>query len=113
MSFRKGHSKKGGRQKGTPNQINKPIKELISNFCSDNWNKFLSETNNLTGIEYTKTYLSLLEYSLPKLARAEIITEESFLENRERLTIEERRFLIDKLREEMTEGNNVRLHEEF
>jgi hypothetical protein len=67
----------------------------------------------LTGIEYTKTYLSLLEYSLPKLARAEIITEDSFLENRERLTIEERRFLIDKLREEMTEGNNVRLHEEF
>lgn len=113
MSFRKGHKKAGGRTKGTPNQITRPIKELIHNFCSDNWNKFLIETNNLTGIEYTKTYLSLLEYSLPKLARAEIITEENFLESRERLTVEERRFIIDKLRKEMTEENNVRLHEKF
>lgn len=113
MSFKKGHIKKGGRLKGTPNQITRPIKELINNFCSDNWNKFLYETNSLTGIDYCKTYLALLEYSLPKLARAEIITDEKLSENRERLSTDERRKLIEKLRKEISEENNVRLHEEF
>lgn len=99
----KGSIKLGGRQKGTPNLITRPIKELISNFCSDNWNKFLSETNNLTGIEYTKTYLALLEYSIPKLARAEIVSEEISIDHRERLTVEERRLLIDELRKEISQ----------
>lgn len=110
--YKKGHEKKGGRKKGTPNLITRPIKELINNFCLDNWNRFLLETNNLTGIDYCKTYLSLLEYSLPKLARAEIITQETLPENQNKLTTEERRILIDRLKKDI-EGKNVRLHEEF
>lgn len=112
MSFRKGHKKAGGRTKGTPNLITRPIKELINNFCSDNWNRFLLETNNLTGIDYCKTYLSLLEYSAPKLARAEIITQETLPENQNKLTTEERRILINRLKKDIEE-KNVRLHEKF
>ena len=103
MNFKKGHSKKGGRKKGTPNRIARPIKELLSNYCQENWNHFQSKLGKLEGIDYVKSFLALLEYSVPKLARAEIITEENFLENRERLTVEERRFLIDQLRKETSD----------
>lgn len=69
MKFGKGHQKLGGRGKNTPNKVNAPVKELLANYSQEHWQKFTGEINRLEGIDYVKSYLSLLEYITPKLQR--------------------------------------------
>jgi hypothetical protein len=100
---RKGSPKTGGRQKGSVNVITRPLKELISSYSQDSFNRFIVEMDRLEGSEYVKAYLSLLEYSLPKLQRSEIMGEVSSLSFTEEnnLTGEERRLMINRLRQEI------------
>jgi len=102
---KKGSPKTGGRQKGSVNVITRPLKELISSYSQDSFNRFIVEMDRLEGSEYVKAYLSLLEYSLPKLQRSEIMGEvssHSFNEEMD-ITREERRLMINLLRQEIEE----------
>lgn len=102
---KKGSPKTGGRQKGSVNVVTRPLKELISSYSQDSFNRFIVEMDRLEGSEYVKAYLSLLEYSLPKLQRSEIMGEvssHSFNEEMD-ITREERRLMINLLRQEIEE----------
>ena len=102
---KKGSPKTGGRLKGSLNTLTRPLKELISSYSQDSFNRFIIEMDRLEGSEYVKAYLSLLEYSLPKLQRSEIMGEVSShsfpIEND--ITREERRLIINRLRQEIEE----------
>ena len=102
---KKGSPKTGGRQKGSVNVITRPLKELISSYSQDKFSRFIVEMDRLEGSEYVKSYLSLLEYSLPKLQRSEIMGEVSSLNFNEEMDItrEERRSIINRLRQEIEE----------
>ena len=103
---KKGSPKTGGRLKGSLNTLTRPLKELISSYSQDKFSRFIIEMNRLEGSEYVKAYLSLLEYSLPKLQRSEIMGEvssHSFPIENDLLTIEERRLIINRLRQEIEE----------
>ena len=105
---KKGSPKTGGRQKGSVNVITRPLKELISSYSQDSFNRFMVEMDRLEGSEYVKAYLSLLEYSLPKLARSEVteiiseVKRQSIAEEHN-LSQEEVRQLIIKLRQDIEE----------
>lgn len=99
---KKGSPKTGGRKPGSTNLVGKDLKELINNFCVSNWYKFLESLQSLNEIEYCKTYLQLLEYSIPKLQRTTIQTEPETDVNNEKLTPEERRAMIDALRKQIS-----------
>ena len=102
---KKGSPKTGGRLKGSLNTLTRPLKELISSYSQDKFSRFIIEMDRLEGSEYVKAYLSLLEYSLPKLQRSEIMGEVSShsfpIEND--ITREERRLIINRLRQEIKE----------
>lgn len=73
--FKKGHEKKGGRQKGTPNKATKDVREAIAVFARGNverlqgWLDAIAEENPEKAADL---YVKLLEYHVPKLARSEI-----------------------------------------
>ena len=73
--FTKGHEKAGGRGKGSSNKIPKPVKELLSNFCENKFNRFIQEVDGLTGVDYCKMYISIVEYILPKPQRVTFVDE--------------------------------------
>lgn len=99
---KKGGPKTGGRKPGSVNLIGKDLKEMINNFCVSNWHKFMDTLHLLGELEYCKTYLQLLEYSIPKLQRTTIQTESETDGVTERLSPEERRAMIDTLRKEIS-----------
>lgn len=98
---KKGTPKTGGRKPGSTNLIGKELKELINNYCVSNWYKFMDTLPVLNELEYCKTYLQLLEYCIPKLQRTTIQRESEPEEFKEKLSPEERRIMIDKLRREI------------
>lgn len=61
----------GGRKKGTPNKETKELRERISALLESEWETILRDLKTLTPKERIDTYTKLLEYSLPKLSRAE------------------------------------------
>ena len=66
----------GGRKKGTPNKDTKQLRLRIENLLKDNWNGILSDLESLKPKDRIDAYLRLLEYSLPKLNRTEILPYE-------------------------------------
>lgn len=67
--------KTGGRKKGTPNKVNSNMKKEIAEYLGDNIYKLFSEMNKLEGIAYIDKYLALTEFTVPKLARQDIVSE--------------------------------------
>lgn len=101
--FRKGHKKLGGRQKDTPNKITKPIRQAISFYLENNWNDFEVWIQEIESpVEKAKIFISLLEFSTPKLQRTTIEENEKqkHIEN-DGLTREERREIIIRLQKEI------------
>lgn len=99
--FRKGHKKLGGRKKDTPNKITKPIRQAISFYLENNWNDFEVWMEEIDSpIEKAKIFISLLEFSTPKLQRTTIQeTEKEKQIEDDKLTPEERREIIIKLQQ--------------
>ena len=101
--FRKGHKKLGGRKKDTPNKITKPIRQAISFYLENNWNDFEVWMEEIDSpIEKAKIFISLLEFSTPKLQRTTIQeTEKQKQIENDGLTREERREIIIRLQKEI------------
>lgn len=59
--------KTGGRQKGTPNEVTKELRERVSNFLSDNWSLIESDFKELEPKDRLIFYERLMSYGLPKL----------------------------------------------
>lgn len=71
MAAPKNHQKWGGRQKGSPNKETTTIRKFLAHVTDNNRGRFEEELSLLTGKDYVNSFLQLLEYSTPKLARVE------------------------------------------
>lgn len=70
MPFKKGGTKKGGRKKGSTNKKTTDNRERVNNVLSWLHEEHLYEDlKEASGSERIKTYIALMEYSLPKLQR--------------------------------------------
>lgn len=67
MAREKGCVKYGGRKKGTPNKVNKELKDTIKLFLTTNFEKFQEMWNGLPDESEKKfdVYLTLLKYVVP------------------------------------------------
>lgn len=59
--------KTGGREKGTPNKITAQLREMISDFLTENFETVQQDFKELKPFERAKVYSDLLQYGLPKL----------------------------------------------
>ena len=72
MPFKKKNKESKGRPKGGKNKKTTENKERINKILSYIDDKYLiKDIDNLTSSERVKTYISLMEYIMPKLARKE------------------------------------------
>ncbi|OQY92507.1 MAG: hypothetical protein B6D37_14540 [Sphingobacteriales bacterium UTBCD1] len=62
----------GGRAKGTPNKLTTVQRQYIQSVLDMQTDRFKTELSNLTGSEYVKAILYLMEFVIPKLSRTEI-----------------------------------------
>lgn len=68
--FEKGHS--GGLRKGIPNKRTEQW-EVFADYCMNGGlERFERELNTLEGKDFVNSFLSLLEYHKPKLARTDV-----------------------------------------
>lgn len=68
MPYKKGQSGNiKGRESGTPNKVNKFLREEIINFVSDNFSIVQDDFKKLQPRERVKFYIDLLSYCLPRL----------------------------------------------
>lgn len=65
-----------GRPKGSFNKKNKQIREFLQSILADNQDKFLKELMSLKGKQFIDAWTVLIEYSVPKLQRTEIVGDE-------------------------------------
>lgn len=66
MPFQTGQAKTGGRQKGTPNALNKTLRETILQFVTNEFESISKELHALKPKDKILLYLKLLEFALPK-----------------------------------------------
>lgn len=74
MAFAKGHDKKGGRQKGTPNKNTNKIREAFTKLVEDNLENmtlWLTDVASESPKEALDIISKMAEYTTPKLARVE------------------------------------------
>lgn len=77
MSKQRGGKREGaGRPKGSFNKKNKQIREFLQSILADNQDKFLKELMSLKGKQFIDAWTVLIEYSVPKLQRTEIVGDE-------------------------------------
>lgn len=67
MPYEKGHTKMGGRQKGTKNK-NSEIRDLLRNFARENFDDFVDNYNKLQPRDKTNMYMKVVEYVVPKVS---------------------------------------------
>ena len=72
MPFEKGNSLGKGRPKGSQNKETKRIRLMIDEYLNGNMETFQDKLNSLSPKDYVSSYLSLMEYSVPKLQRTEL-----------------------------------------
>ncbi len=77
MPFTKGHKLARGRGEGTKNK--KTLEwETFSKYCLEGGlERFAAELNTLEGRDYVESFLKLLEFHKPKLARTELKTDDN------------------------------------
>jgi hypothetical protein len=73
----KNRKKTGGRVAGTPNKATKDVKEAIAAFTSANVDKLDHWLNSIDDpAKRLDLYFKALEYTMPKLARSELVGDE-------------------------------------
>ncbi|MCX6291633.1 MAG: DUF5681 domain-containing protein [Bacteroidetes bacterium] len=78
MPFKKGKSgNENGKPRGTKNKTGKQLRETISDFLSDNFEKVVGDFNSLKPKDRVKLYCDLLQYGLPKLSTVSLDKTES------------------------------------
>jgi hypothetical protein len=76
MPFKKGQSGNiKGRTKGTPNRVTKQLRESISSFLDNNFQRLEKDFDLLTPRDRIKFYCDLLQYGLPKLQTVQLETD--------------------------------------
>jgi hypothetical protein len=87
MAFQKGHTKAGGRQKGTPNKTASPVREAISKMLDQYYNSetFTTDIEALEPRDRVAAMERLAAYAVPKL---QTINLDAVVEQKE--TIEDR-----------------------
>lgn len=71
--------KTGGRAKGTPNEVTRELREMVSTFLTDNWDMIQKDFEQLEPKDRLMFYERLLSYGLPKLQRTEVKTDEKLI----------------------------------
>lgn len=75
--FEKGKQKTGGRAKGTPNALNRELREVVRELVEGNAERIRADLEALEPLERVNAWLKLAEFVLPKLQRSELnITKE-------------------------------------
>ena len=99
MKFKEGHTKIGGREKGTPNKRTAQWEMFVEHSLSGGLEKFRNEFAKLEGRTYVDAYLKLLDFLKPKLKRQEIsATIESDMESKiANMTSDERESRIQEI----------------
>lgn len=90
MAFEPGHEKMGGRQKGTPNKINRSLRNWIKDILQEGQEQFEKDLKKLSPKDRVDATIKLLEFSLPKLTRSQIEDISFDVEGFLRLSKEER-----------------------
>lgn len=73
----KNRQKTGGRTKGTPNKATADVKQAIAAFTSANVDKLDMWLNAIDDpAKRLDLYFKALEYTMPKLARSEVVGDE-------------------------------------
>ena len=73
MPFKKGQSGNiKGRTKGTPNKVTKHLRESITSFLENNFERIESDFELLPPKDRVKFYCDLLQYGLPKLQTVQL-----------------------------------------
>ena len=84
--------KTGGRQKGTPNKVRKPIRDKILAFSEDTFDEFVQAFRTIDEPEKKcKIWIDLLGYGIPKLQSIEMrenTTGKTFAEELDELSQE-------------------------
>ena len=76
MPFKKGQSGNiKGRTKGTQNKVTKHLRESITSFLENNFERLENDFELLTPKDRIKFYCDLLQYSLPKLQTVQLETD--------------------------------------
>jgi len=76
MPFRKGQSGNlKGRTKGTQNKVTKHLRESITSFLENNFERLENDFEILPPKDRIKFYCDLLQYSLPKLQTVQLETD--------------------------------------
>jgi hypothetical protein len=69
MGFKKGNQYGSGRPKGSQNRTTAQIKEYLCYIADHIESDIIGDLDVLSPAERVKTYLTIIEYLLPKLAR--------------------------------------------
>lgn len=75
MGFENGHSKIGGRKKGTQNKDSKKIRDAVKKYCAEEIEDILNEIGKLEGKDKVEYFLKLLEYGIGKINRVDLSNE--------------------------------------
>ena len=65
-----------GRPKGSSNETNKKVRNFIKEILTGQQDKFLKELEKLEGKQFIDAWTTLIEYSVPKLQRTELVGDE-------------------------------------
>ena len=82
MKFEKGHSKTGGRKKGTANKQTKELREQLQQVVQNTLDELPGMLAELEPMERAKLLTSLLPYVLPRLNSVTAQVEASPMGNR-------------------------------
>ena len=64
-----GRGREGGRKKGTPNKVSRPMRELLANFCEEKFKDFCEAFNNIESPrDKCRIYLEAQAFVTPKLS---------------------------------------------
>lgn len=67
MAYEKGHTKVGGRQKGTRNK-NTEIRDMLRDFTREKFPDFVENYEKLSPKDKTNMYMKVVEYVVPKVS---------------------------------------------
>lgn len=68
-----GRGRMGGRQKGTPNKVTRPMRELLASFCEDSFKDFVKAFREVKNpADKCRIYLDAQAYVTPKLSSVDL-----------------------------------------